>query len=238
MLGSSFDIGTYGQNVRAGFPRLDSSLIASFGYLRFDMAEDDHITFFHDMMDNLLIEQFRRDRPNLHAIIHSLATLVQDVEDTLWDMGRFRAIDTATGAQLDAIGAIVGCPRSSANDDVYRADIYFQIAVNVSSGEPEIMIAVLQKVTKATRIDYAEQQPAHVILTINENFEPIPSNVYDRMQRIRPAGVSLEIRSTPSATPFIFNGEGDFPPYFVGEGFGETGVAWTAVGGNIVELIS
>jgi len=239
MRGTAFDLATFGASVRTAFPTLSSALLATYGYLRFSTVADNHITNIVELAENLLIEQFRRDRPNISAIVNSVATMGQDVEDTLWDLSRFRSVSTATGALLDLIGDIVGCSRTSADDDVYRADIYFQIAVNSSSGEPEAMIAVLQRVTRALFIDYTEFSPATVILTVNQPLDAVPTNIHQRMERVKPGGVALEVRFTSSERPFVFGGEGTFPPYFSnGAGFGETGAAYTGVGGDFTEAIS
>lgn len=243
-LGTSKDISLFGLDLTGSSPAVDTSLLATFGYIRFDVGgggttgEGLYISDHAARSLALLIEQFKKDKPIINGTVNASVSEAQVTEDTLYDMQRFRSIETASGRQLDLIGDIVGVSRTSADDEVYRADIYFGIFLNSSNGEPETLIAALQQITKAAVIDYAEEYPAAVILTMNGVSGAIPADVMEKLRRLKPAGVRIDLRLNNTETPFIFDGEGGFPPYFVGEGFGETGALWTEVGGNFTELIT
>jgi hypothetical protein len=237
ILGSVLDISLYGENINSG-DVLSSSLVSTYGYIRFVTDDSGYIANHTERALDLLIEQFRKDKPLLHGFITAFTTSMQEVENILFDLTRFMSIETANGAQLDGIGDILGLPRTSGDDDIYRDDLIFQIFLNTSNGEPETLIQALDRLVKANRIDYAEQYPASAILIINEAAAPIPSNLSQRMNAIAPSGVQIFTYLNNSATPFIFDGEGIFPPAYTGEGFGETGVLWTGVGGNITELLT
>jgi hypothetical protein len=237
------DISLFGQNVSLDrIPQLSSGLVSSFGYFSYMPSPEGHISTMVEDTISLLVEQFRRDRPGWSGFIRSVALQMQEIEDMWFDLLRFRAISRAAGIQLDKIGEIVGLSRTSGDDTIYRKDLYFQIWLNKSNGEPETLIAVLRKATGGT-IDYSEPCPATVQMTINQSLSGIPDDIYAKMRRVKPAGVALELRYNNSTSPFTFGGDMNppTPPYFLtGGGFGETSVHQdnSAIGGNITELIS
>ena len=239
------DIGLYGNNVEAARrPSLSSGLIATFGYMEWNPQPEGFIPDHVERTLGLLIEQFRRERPFINGLVSSVARLLQDAENVLYELQRFRSVAQASAEQLNLIGEMVGIARTDPDDEVYRKDIYFQVYLNTSNGEPEILISCLQKVTRAVRIEYAEFYPASIIMTINQALTGISHNLVAKMNKIRPAGVRLELRLNNSIDQFIFGGEMNdagleiIPPKFTGDGFGETGAGWEAVGGNITELLA
>ena len=240
VLGSSLDISLFGFNIDTTYTEIDTSSIGTFGYLRFLTDDTGYIPDHTEIAKALLIEQFKKDKPNLHGVVEAFVDQVQNCEDTLQDIYKFRSVLTANGEQLDLIGEMVGQPRTSADDDIYRADIIFKIYVNTSNGEPETLISALDQIVQANSIDYSETYPAGVLLNINVASRPIPENIIERMEQIKPAGVKLSMTYNNSLTPFVFGGDvlGTMPPYYVGEGFGETGAGNESIGGNITEIIT
>jgi hypothetical protein len=89
-----------------------------------------------------LIEQYR-DKANVVALVSIFAARAQVLEDALWDLYLLRWVGSATGAALDNLGAIVGQPRQSADDEVYRLYVQARIRLNRSSGTTEDLLAVL-----------------------------------------------------------------------------------------------
>jgi hypothetical protein len=217
---------------------LSAGLLATHGYMDYESLAAGNITNYIERTVGLLIEQFRREKPRMVGVVSAVADQCQKIEDTLFDLLRFRGIQNATGAQLDRIGGIVGLSRTGV-DDQYRSDLYFQIAINTSHSTPEDLIQILQKVTKATTIDYIESYPAGVVMTINKALAPIPSNILIQIRRVKPGGVRLNLTFNDSSIPFIFGQDvGSVAPLpFVGEGFGETGNNNINEGGNLTELI-
>ena len=84
----------------------------------------------------------RRDKANTLAFLDVLVSPAQVFEDALWQLYTERRIDTAIGAQLDDIGEIVGQPRVSADDEVYRLYLRARIRVNRSSGTTEDILDI------------------------------------------------------------------------------------------------
>ncbi len=238
ILGDVIDIALYGNNIDIG-EEISNPLLSTYGYIAFAPTSTDYIANHTEKALDLLIEQFRKDKPLLHGFIAAFTDNMQGIEDTLFDMSRFRSLNTATGTQLDNIGTILNLPRTNSDDEIYRSDLLFQVYLNTSFGTPETLIQAVDKLTNAKTVDYVESYPASVILIVNQALIVIPENIREKLEQITPAGVQLYIYLNNSETPFIFGGEGGFSPaYTVGAGFGETGIAWVDVGGNLTELIS
>lgn len=79
---------------------------------------------------------------NAQLLVSALVGACQPLEAALMQLLLLRRVDTAEGAQLDVIGAIVGRARDGADDDVYRRRIRAQIATNASDGRTEDLIAI------------------------------------------------------------------------------------------------
>jgi len=248
---NTLDVALYGDNSDASRNlHAPTSLISTYGWLLWTPGPGGEIDNHVERTINLLIEQFRVERPNIVSLISSAAASCQTIEDTLFDLLRFRAVGYASGKQLDLIGAIVGIARTG-GDEEYRNDIYFQIYLNTSSGEPETLISALQRTTGG-HIDYCEPSPATVLLTINQALKELASNLLAKMQSIASAGVKVFVQYNNATDEFIFNGEiqGEIatPPYYIasnpyfsaGFGFSELYISdsHTEGGGSLTELIA
>jgi len=71
-----------------------------------------------------------------------LTAPAQDLENVIQQFLSDRFVDTAEGAQLDIIGAIVGQGRNGMIDDDYRRYIRAKIAVNNSNGTFEDLLTI------------------------------------------------------------------------------------------------
>lgn len=162
---------------------------------------------------------------------------IQELENVFTQLLLERWIDSAYGEQLDKLGVIVGESRLSDNDEEYRAAIKLRVIINVSEGEPERLITVLQAITKATLVHYLEKYPARACLYAHEILQfPYIS----RVQQTAPAGVHVTITASHSDDPFVFgvdrdaSGAGHGSELSFGSGFGETN--WPLEGGDFVDI--
>lgn len=80
-----------------------------------------------------LLDQFK-SAPNVVSLITVLAERVQTIEDTINAVDSGRRLQNAQGAQLDAIGTLVGQSRNGQDDALYRVFLYGAIAKNTSNG--------------------------------------------------------------------------------------------------------
>lgn len=213
---------------------LDSSLLATFGEIKWLVPEgvliNDHVA----RAQSLLIEQFKK-RPKINSIVKAIVQSVQKLEYVFVDLLSFRFLDKAYGAQLDGLGEIVGEQRNGLNDTDYREAIRFRIYINISSGEPETLIKALKFVTKATRIRIFEYPDATLQMFTNGSF--VPDNLTDTMEKIAPAGVNIDYIGTSYNTlPFSISKD-DGSPDLEGGGWNELGYAPSGqeAGGQFVE---
>lgn len=75
-------------------------------------------------------------------LLTALVAPAQDLENVIQQFLANRFVDTAVGAQLDIIGAIVGEDRNGLIDNDYRRYIRAKIAVNNSNGVFEDLLTI------------------------------------------------------------------------------------------------
>lgn len=66
-----------------------------------------------------LLSQYK-GAPRINALVGALAGGAQDIEDALYALVAGRQLDQAVGAQLDALGTLIGFARSGLEDGPYR----------------------------------------------------------------------------------------------------------------------
>lgn len=177
----------------------------------------------------LLTSFFKDDQGEVsevnQAILDAMVQQVQDLEDVGWSMIYDRILESASGDQLDQVGAIVGEGRISANDEVYRRFIAARIRTNISGGDPETMIWVLDTIAQPVGLRLFQIYPAgvHMIYTLAgfPNDQATRDQIAAHMLDTVAAGVSLDLVEAPSVQPFAFLGA-------EGEGFG-VGTFGTAI---------
>lgn len=156
-----------------------------------------------------LISQYQGS-PKLKSLIAAFVQPLQDAEAALTVMNNARYLPNAQGAQLDLIGAIVGIPRPpGASDAVYLNDIYGQIKINTSQGQPEQVIQTFQLFTGATLVILTECFPAEIL--ISSDYVPTSQADVDQLLKIlgevAPAGVRPDgIIAFDSTEAFAFDG--------------------------------
>lgn len=144
---------------------------------------------------------------------------LQEIESVLTDLNVQRQLAVAVGQQLDNIGTIVGLARPpGATDDVYRNDLYAEIKINVSEGQPEQAIQTFQLFTGAALVLLDEHFPAEISIE-SEIVFPSQSSIdmiLQIMQEVLPAGVRCDgIVEFDPVNPFAFDGA------LFGGGFGD-----------------
>jgi hypothetical protein len=164
-----------------------------------------------------LISQYQ-DAVGFNGFITALVNPCQDIEGVLNDLNVKRQLAVATGVQLDNIGTIVGLARPpGATDDQYRNDLYAEIKINVSEGQPEQAIQTFQLFTGAQLVLLDEHFPAEVSIESEIVFPDQPSvdMILQIMQQVLPAGVRCDgIVEFDPTNPFAFDGS------LFGGGFG------------------
>lgn len=157
------------------------------------------------------------------------------IENEYYNLLINRSLDTATGAQLDGIGEILGLPRNGLSDDDYRLALKGQIQINKSTATAEELIQLASQLTNATRVQYLDLFPAKCILTIMGGTKV--GQVQPILKSIAAGGVDVYVYKSEDAFAFGFGDttgatgpEND--PYAIG--FSEVGYL---TGGKFTEVL-
>lgn len=89
-----------------------------------------------------LTDQFKRTV--MLKIAAVMGRQVQDLENTIFAVLNGRGLESAIGAQLDGLGALVGEARVGRTDSVYRIWIGARIRLNLSSGTPNQILELVR----------------------------------------------------------------------------------------------
>jgi len=165
----------------------------------------------------LLLYQFQ-GKARVEAFAAAPALQVQDLEAAAFGVHFERFLDTATGVQLDTLGAIVREERRGSSDTLFRNRIRVRILINRSNGRvPEILaILVLFEGTLAPGVFViSEPPPAAMVLEQRE----LPVNPYAEiitvLRAIKAGGVRLDyvIATTIGALDSMFFGTSITSPF-------------------------
>jgi hypothetical protein len=157
-----------------------------------------------------LIEQFK-GRPRLEAWIRSYLDEVQELSTAAWGVLLARLIDDATGVHLTTIGRIVGQARTNEDDDRFRVLIRTRIAVNMSEGHWDELLAIATMLL-TDEVDFTLQEflPGAMVLTIEDQIGFIPRLEHRMLEEATAGGVRIDVHfhETPSDELFRY---GDGP---------------------------
>lgn len=178
---------------------------------------------------------------NLKNLLTGLVTPIQDIEDALVDMNNLRYLPQAQGVQLDVIGIIVGLPRPPGlSDAAYILELYGQIKINTSCGQPEQVIQAFLLFTQQT-FCILDEYSASIIL---EDAYQIPNQqvadqLFLTLNQVRPAGVRIdELISFDPDNAFAY--AGNLPGGGYDDGSGNVGgkypLGWKYVGPGFAYL--
>lgn len=79
-------------------------------------------------------------------ILESNDLQFNDLENTFFQLYQNMWLSSAIGEQLDVLGIILNVDRDGRTDDAYRAILYAKVQIDVSSGEPESIIAAVKAI--------------------------------------------------------------------------------------------
>lgn len=159
------------------------------------------------------------------GIAQALGSQAQDAEDALFAAYQTtRDLDNATGATLDALGALLGAPlRGTRNDADYRARIKAQIPINTYKGTEAELYNVAKLLVPAWAAAPAQvRYEDETVMTYTVKSDPVGAIVTTDQARelareiakAGPTGTRLIVYSQPQSVSTSFGFLG------VGVGFG------------------
>lgn len=168
---------------------------------------------------NRLLEQYK-GKPALASLLGAIVQEWQEIETVCKDLNDDRSVDTALGAILDRVGAIVGQAREPGqSDEDYRILIKSKIGQNISQGEPERIIETFKVLKQASIVLLMEFFPGGVGVQGDVTFadQTEINKIYQILERVAAAGVRIESIDCFDSWDGSFAFEGVLP----GLGFGE-----------------
>ena len=154
-------------------------------------------TTYQDKLELLL--SWYQDKERFKKILSAYEDELLEVEKALFEIMDEYTLDTATGVQLDVIGAIHGEARKSRPDEEYRQAIKNRIILNYGSGTLSDVKFAVRQLFGATEVTITELGNANVNISvdISEN-----GAIYSEMFKVLPSGVGL-IYTFGSLAPFF-----------------------------------
>lgn len=164
------------------------------------------LTHAKDGLKRLLSKE--KDSRVLRGILTSYLNRVQEIEDTAWLVITSRTLD-GEGAQLDAIGRLLVCPRANLVDSDYKIALRARIRMLRSSGTA-VDLEDVADLSLPAGFDYAydEAYPKTVLIDVDGAITFTVSVLWRNLLRTKGGGVKLFLTYDDEATPWLF-AEGD-----------------------------
>lgn len=155
---------------------------------------------------SLVVSQFQRS-PRLLKVIEGLLDEVQRVEDAMLDVDSALDIESATGAQLDQMGLLLGERRDGLDDITYRRYLTARSMIRIGQGSTEDVIGIAATLSGGA-VEYSPAYPAGYRIHLTA---PVPdalkARFKARLTEATPAGVGLEVTQATSDDPFTFDND-------------------------------
>lgn len=132
----------------------------------------------------LIIDQFK-GRPRIDGVLRSWVGRVQELETAIFDVIDARILDTATNAQLESLGSLVGEKRLGRSDADFRQAIRLRIRVNRSKGRTVDVLDVATLAAAPERVTYEEY--AQLQFSVEIYNRPGERYVAELLSKTRPA---------------------------------------------------
>lgn len=204
---NALQIATFGWIQKS--PSFNNNTLAHFGWICAPPLQDKTKRDYCEAALLRLAEQFK-DQPRLADLICALLAPIQTLEFVFEDLRIFRSLDLSAGEQLDGIGDILGLPRFTPDDNAYREALRFQVAVNSSSGEPDLILRFSKELTGSSFASITNFGSANYLLQFDGGN--IDVNTKKQIKSISAAGVGIEVHTSfGSSLPLGFAEEGGIP---------------------------
>lgn len=142
-------------------------------------------------------------KPRIAALLQSWTDEVQELEDAIFGVILSRLLDNATGAQLAALGSIVGQKDFGWDENSYRSAIRARIRANRSDGLMNDVIDVVKLLVPGQSFTITNgPDSATMTLTFLESLLIIRAGLENILKDTRLGGVRLNVRRPYSNNVF------------------------------------
>lgn len=168
------------------------------------ITEPDRISAITQITDHAgegaaLLARALQNKQVLRALLDALMAQVQDAENALWALLN-DTLDTAVGAQLDQLGAVLLQPRSGLLDEPYRTVLRAAVLARKSRGNPGDVCAVLRAMLDPLFDDFTYEAGGGFVLLEPQYAIPSGGVVAIGLLRIAvSAGIQLQLIDPPIA---------------------------------------
>ena len=101
------------------------------------------IDVLHRMLDVLTSAYNREENGNIGKLFRLYSECVEDADQALETVRKWRDVDQAEGTTLDRIGLTLGVPRGASDDAYYRLRIKIKMSSQLSGGTADTIISVV-----------------------------------------------------------------------------------------------
>lgn len=163
----------------------------------------DQIVDHEDAQQQSLLS-FLRYKTNRRALMRPAANQLQQLETVFYDLLERRLLD-GEGAQLDGVGDIVGEPRRGRADSAYKIRLAVRILLNVSSGTPEEILAMI-RLLAGDDLGWQEFYPAFfTVAAYDVDTTELALEAANIVQLARGAGIGADFLFSPVPGSMVFS---------------------------------
>jgi len=149
-----------------------------------------------------------KSKTNVTALLTVLATPAQSLEQALYDLATKRSVYTATGATLDALGALIDQPRNGLGDSDYQRYILARVSTNESDGTAEDLITIakliLNDAADTVTVQNIGAAAAIVRITGDATTDTIAGILIAFLREAIAGGVKVTLEAAPDVDTALF----------------------------------
>jgi hypothetical protein len=153
-------------------------------------------------------------KPRIQAMLRAFAGPAQLLENVLWQLLTQRALATAVGAQLDALGVILNLPRLGHGDGNYRRRLQAVVTTKRSRGNAENLIKIARLILDDDLAQVVVTTMPIGVVTVQVSNRAVDESVADTLAQYVALGTTSGVRSIvktslyPPSSLFTFDTPG------------------------------
>lgn len=142
-------------------------------------------------LDRLLVQY--REKPLIRAWIAAYLEQTDELKAEIARLKVERSITDGVGAQLDAIGRLLGAPRNGLLDPEYRRRLATQILINRSRGKTEEILTVFLRLADPDALVRLAEYSCSILMTVLQDAPFDAEQANDALQTMKGAGIKASL---------------------------------------------